>query len=178
MRLVHTRNDPIIAWECLVTPRSEKRRREILARKREKKKVALPPKVGTQQKKTSIEIPVSNECNLYASERKDIVKEYKEITIATKVIYGPYRPSLKQVAEKVAEKHSLSVKEIQSQTRMRHVIKARHEFFYLARVEARTSYYKIGQFCGKRDHSTVMSGAKKYADSHDLPAPEPKRNYS
>lgn len=178
MRLVHTRNDPIIAWECLVTPRSAKRRREISSRKREQKKVALPPKVGVEQKKTSIEIPVNNKCNLYATEHKDIVKEYKEITIATEVMYGPYRPSLKQVAEKVAEKHSISVKEIQSKTRMRHVIKARHEFFYLARVEAKTSYYKIGQFCGKRDHSTVMSGAKNYARIHGLPAPEPKRNYS
>lgn len=39
------------------------------------------------------------------------------------------------------------------------LVRARHVFFYLARLSGKATLKEIGGYCGGRDHSTVISGA-------------------
>lgn len=72
------------------------------------------------------------------------------------------RPSLASIAREVAEKHNVTLHDMKSARRQPWIVSARHEFFYRARNETPHSYPKIGEFLGRKDHSTVMHGVRKW----------------
>lgn len=65
-----------------------------------------------------------------------------------------------RVMHAVAKHHKISVADIMSETRERHVVTARFEIFYRLRIDLAMSYTRIGKLFGK-DHSTVMHGVNK-----------------
>jgi hypothetical protein len=82
------------------------------------------------------------------------------------------RISLAQIMKEVAEKYCVTVDDIRSARRTRAIMRPRLEFYYRARTETLCSYPAIGKFCGNRDHTTVISGAKKHAKMHGVSLPE------
>jgi chromosomal replication initiator protein len=66
-------------------------------------------------------------------------------------------PTYDQICEAVCERFSLTVSELQSRRRSRHVAVPRQIAMYLCRRLLRSSYPRIGELFG-RDHSTVIHG--------------------
>jgi hypothetical protein len=65
----------------------------------------------------------------------------------------------------VAPEYGLSVSDLLSRTRMVHVVKPRQVAMYLVREIAEWSFAKIGRTMGGYDHTSVMYGHKKVAES-------------
>jgi hypothetical protein len=72
------------------------------------------------------------------------------------------RDNYVNVLRMVAAKHNLDPNDIMGENRNRKLIAARHEFWYIAHFELGYSYCHIGRFA-KKDHSTILHGAKKHA---------------
>lgn len=85
------------------------------------------------------------------------------------------RISLFKIMEEVADKYGVSVDDIKSNRRSHVIVNPRLEFYYRARTETLCSYPEIGRFCGGRDHSTVISGAIKYAKNNGKDLPESRQ---
>lgn len=84
---------------------------------------------------------------------------------------------LKKIIEEVADKYDVSVNEIKSPSRVRAIVKPRQEFFYRAKTETLKSYPEIAQFCGGRDHTTVIHAVNKFASDNDFPLPHKAGSY-
>jgi chromosomal replication initiation ATPase DnaA len=61
------------------------------------------------------------------------------------------------ILQDVADRHGVTVDDIKSPLRIKRVVIARQEAYYLLR-EAGYSFPQVGRFCGGRDHSTVVHG--------------------
>ena len=72
------------------------------------------------------------------------------------------RDNYLNVLRQVAQKHNLDPNDIMGENRNRKLIAARHEFWYIAHFQLGYSYCHIGRFA-KKDHSTILHGAKKHA---------------
>lgn len=73
------------------------------------------------------------------------------------------RNVLRHLLRAVADKHGITVAEIMSGERWKHIVLARHEFCYLARVEIGRSLPAIGRFI-HRDHSTVLHAVRAHQE--------------
>lgn len=77
---------------------------------------------------------------------------------------------MKDIAADVAQRHGLTVKELRGPKRTRAISTARFEAFWLCRRETRSdgkprwSYPTIGQYFGKRDHTTVLHGCVRHQE--------------
>ncbi len=77
--------------------------------------------------------------------------------------------SMKHILREVCWKHGVTKAEMESQRRTRHITKARQEFYYRATMETPASFPQIGKMVGNRDHTTVLHGARVYAERNGLP---------
>ncbi len=68
---------------------------------------------------------------------------------------------LDDIARAVCGVYEVSKQEFISPRRAPRIVVARHVFFWLARRFTSFSFPQMGQFCGGRDHCTVMHGFKK-----------------
>lgn len=68
----------------------------------------------------------------------------------------------RKITKEVAEKHNVSVRDMQSASRFRHIVTARNEAFYRLRNETTLSLPQIGRRFGDRDHTTVLHGIRRY----------------
>lgn len=68
--------------------------------------------------------------------------------------------ALRDVVAQVAAEFGVSVLDIKSERRGRHLCKARLKFYWRAARETKHSYPEIGRFCGGRDHTTVLYGIR------------------
>lgn len=94
-------------------------------------------------------------------------RDAQVVARARKLFLSPVeqvRPTLRSIAEEVAEKHNVTIDEMQSPRRQKRIVRARHEYCYRARHETTHSYPRIGAFLGGRDHSTVIHGVKKWGE--------------
>jgi len=66
-----------------------------------------------------------------------------------------------RVARVVAKYFSLSVADLKSDSRRRHIATARRILVYLAREHCEKSFSQIGKFLGGRDHTTVLYNHQK-----------------
>lgn len=86
----------------------------------------------------------------------DLVSLWRHDTI------GFRRATMKDVIERVAEKHRVTVEDIKGpSTRRRDIVPARQEFFYEAHLIGR-SYPQMATFCGERHHTTAMAGKRRH----------------
>ena len=72
--------------------------------------------------------------------------------------------SIEDVLCKVAKYYKVEESDILSKRRPQHLVRARHMAIYLARELTNRSYSDIGQFFGKRHHTTVKSACEKVAE--------------
>lgn len=66
-----------------------------------------------------------------------------------------------RIVSVVANYYGLSVDELKGKSRVNKIVLARHVAMYLIKYKLQSSYEKIGDTFGKRDHTTVMSGISK-----------------
>jgi chromosomal replication initiator protein len=77
----------------------------------------------------------------------------------------PNRVSVDAIMRSVAERFSLSVRDITGKRRHRHVARARHICMYLARKMTAHSLEEIGRYIGGRDHTTIMHGFQRIREA-------------
>lgn len=80
-------------------------------------------------------------------------------------------PMLRAIMGEVAEKHGITVVDIQSHRRDEKAVVARREYFYRARTETPRSLPMIARQCGGRDHTTAISAIRKYERLMKEPTP-------
>lgn len=73
--------------------------------------------------------------------------------------------TLDDIMEAVSFATGITVREIRGRCREHRIITARHMYFFYAYEKTPCSYDKIGEFCGGRDHATVLYGRRKYMDT-------------
>ncbi|MDQ7030926.1 MAG: chromosomal replication initiator protein DnaA [Ardenticatenia bacterium] len=81
------------------------------------------------------------------------------------VLERPPALELDWVIEEVARFYHLSVDDLKSPSRRKHIVHARQVAMYLAREETDASLIRIGEALGGRDHSTVLYGYEKVAQA-------------
>ena len=64
------------------------------------------------------------------------------------------------IQEIVSEYFQISIEELQSKTRKRHVVQARQLAMFFAKKYTKLSLANIGKYIGKRDHATVLHACK------------------
>lgn len=91
----------------------------------------------------------------------------KEITIdlvkQTLIDFAGYKQkeiSIKKIQDIISNYFNISIDEIQSKTRKRNVVQARHLAMYFAKKLTKNSLANIGKQIGKRDHATVLYACK------------------
>jgi len=66
------------------------------------------------------------------------------------------------ILREVAEKHNMSVKQIQSAARLKAYVEARQEASYRLNKELGFSLTQIGRMLGRRDHTTILHAINRY----------------
>lgn len=75
------------------------------------------------------------------------------------------RITLSSIIVAVAVATQVLPNDLRSPRRHRHVVAARHVYFWIARNYTGKSFPSIGRFCGRMDHTSVMHGVKKVDDN-------------
>jgi chromosomal replication initiator protein len=75
----------------------------------------------------------------------------------------PAKPSMKQIATLVAERHGLGLEHLVGPETAQRFVLPRHEAMFLIRAENRYSLPQIGKFFGDRNHATVIHGVRRHA---------------
>lgn len=73
----------------------------------------------------------------------------------------PRELKVEDVQKKVAEKFQLSLEEMKSPTRKKHIVTARQTAMYLIKKHFKKSLNDIGILFNKKDHTTVLNSIKK-----------------
>lgn len=76
-----------------------------------------------------------------------------------------------QLIDEAALIYSVTPGQIKGRSRTGYIVEARHWVMYHARAAGRSSLPDIGRRIGGRDHTTVIHGANKHAERHDLDKP-------
>ena len=72
------------------------------------------------------------------------------------------RSPLEQIIFECCAKYGVSVAEVKSERRTAQLVIARMEYYFRARRETVQSYLGIGRTMNNKDHTTVISGIKRY----------------
>lgn len=72
-------------------------------------------------------------------------------------------PSMAEIAQQVATDHDLTVADLRGSAKRKVVAHPRQKAMYLMYRTGKFSYGQIGHYLGKRDHTTVMDGVRRYA---------------
>jgi len=72
------------------------------------------------------------------------------------------RFTMREIMDRIARACGVTSMEIRSPSRAAYLMLPRHAFFYWARRLTGKSYPQIGGFCGGRDHTTALHGARVY----------------
>jgi len=71
-------------------------------------------------------------------------------------------PKWKLILREICEQHGISMDQLTSHNRAKHLIEARMLAYYRLKTELNLSLPQIGRYIGDRDHSTVYYGIKRY----------------
>lgn len=83
---------------------------------------------------------------------------------------APQPLTMRAIADEICARHNVTLAELVSHDRTRRVSQPRYEFMWRARQVFRSdglhrfSFPKIGQFLGGRHHTTILLGARRYAE--------------
>lgn len=84
------------------------------------------------------------------------------------------RISVRLIKALVAQRHGLTVADLEGACRKKRVVVARHEAIYIAASRTHLSYVQIGRLMGGRDYTTVLSGIQRHAKRCGLDLPRVK----
>lgn len=76
-------------------------------------------------------------------------------------------PSLDQIMRAVCFVSGFSLADMRGDTRVQPIVYARQAFYYISRHAAGESFPRIGRFCGKKNHTTVIYGVEMAANRPD-----------
>ena len=82
-------------------------------------------------------------------------------TIFSKI--PPARITLSEIMQVVCGLTKVSRNDFEGPFRPRHIVRARHIYFYMARQLTKNSFPQIARRCGDRDHTTALHGYRKVA---------------
>jgi hypothetical protein len=82
---------------------------------------------------------------------------------ADSIVLPTSRAKAREILQEVADRSGFTIEELVSMRRTQPLCDARNEIYYRLKKETTWSYPRIGEFLGDRDHTTVMSGARKFA---------------
>lgn len=94
------------------------------------------------------------------------------VVIQRQILTLPRRPervtfTLAQILNAVSEAAWLDVADIIGPWREKNLVQARMAAYYLCRTYSKSSFPRIGQFMGGRDHTTVLYGYNKVKENPD-----------
>lgn len=101
---------------------------------------------------------------------KDLMLERSRIRIMLHEITGEWSKKIGiampattrgKIIERVAQKHGVTLDEMKSTKRHRHLVRARQEAYYLLYNEGKLSYPSVGRIF-ERDHTTVIHGYRRH----------------
>lgn len=103
---------------------------------------------------------------IYAKSRntKDITINIVKEALKSKLVARSVILTVDNIKEKVAEHYHFSVKELESKSRVKPLVRARMMAMKLARDKTGESLPSIGKKFGGKDHTTVMNACKKIAE--------------
>jgi chromosomal replication initiator protein len=73
------------------------------------------------------------------------------------------KPTMREMAMEVAEKHGVTLEDLQGPSRTQKLATARQEAMARIYATGRYSTTQVGRFFGGRDHTTVMHGCRAHA---------------
>jgi len=80
---------------------------------------------------------------------------------------------LEVLARAVCQVYRISIADLIGPSRKQNVVRPRHVFFYIARLQGSATLKDVGHYCGGRDHSSVIHGASQVENAlsieNDLP---------
>ena len=81
-------------------------------------------------------------------------------SLMAEALFNKKEITVEYIQEIVSEYFQLSIEELQSKTRKRHVVQARQLAMFFAKKYTKLSLANIGKSIGKRDHATVLHACK------------------
>lgn len=173
MTLVQTK-DPSEFWMCLRLPERGIRHKHFVGKKRTRFYETVGPVFKTEDERGYTSIPPAPKSKPYEpTTHEDPRIRYPKSGV------GPVQ-LIRQIGEQpltwlkrwVAWKHGVRVCELEGPDRSRPFVNARQEYFYRARIDTGKSYPEIAKYCGNRDHTTAIHGARMFAKKNNLHLPE------
>jgi chromosomal replication initiation ATPase DnaA len=73
-------------------------------------------------------------------------------------------PSMRSIAQEVADKYEMSLEELRGPNRSPYVAHPRFEAMWRMRQQHRWSLPQIGRFFSNRDHTTVLHGIRRHQE--------------
>lgn len=123
-------------------------RRRLREERHEQHKLALVE--AEQQRADAINQAITNAA---AKAKREAVEQGK----------APRRPAVAQILNAVCRRYNMTELDIRCQRRTADIVLPRHVVMYLCKTLTELSLPQIGSRLGNRDHTTVLSGAKKIA---------------
>ncbi len=96
--------------------------------------------------------------------KKEITIDLVKKTLVDFTNYKQKEISIKKIQDIISSYFNISIDEIQSKTRKRNVVQARHLAMYFAKKLTKNSLANIGKQIGKRDHATVLYACRTVSD--------------
>lgn len=92
--------------------------------------------------------------------KKEINDELAEVTISNFVSNSRKEISIDYIQNVVSKYFKIPIEDLQSKSRKRDIVQARHTAMYFAKKHTNASLASIGSKIGKRDHATVLHACK------------------
>ncbi|MDK7675180.1 chromosomal replication initiator protein DnaA [Weeksella virosa] len=92
--------------------------------------------------------------------RKEITLDLVKDTLSNIIQYSKKEISIDYIQKTVCDYFKIPIEDIQSRSRKRDVVQARHLAMYFAKIHTKASLKSIGDKIGNRDHATVLHACK------------------
>lgn len=132
-----------------VFAKEDQARREAIAMERKRQREA------EEQKRVQRRISWQNMVAMM------IAKKEKDVADLDAFIHMP-RHSLNQIMLEISIKYGVSIEDLKSRRKPIRIALARAEYYWRARRETSHSLTSIGRNCGGKDHTTILSGVRRY----------------
>lgn len=77
------------------------------------------------------------------------------------------RVMVSDIMREVSQRTGIGLNELKSARKTHNLVQARHYIYWRARRETTASFPQIGRLLGRRDHTTVIHGARRFQEALD-----------
>ncbi len=141
-------------------------RREIIQQKIEKDGIEIPEVVleyiaeNVETNVRELEGTLNSIIAQSTFNRKEITLDLVKDTLSNIIQYSKKEISIDYIQKTVCDYFKIPIEDIQSRSRKRDVVQARHLAMYFAKMHTKASLKSIGDQIGNRDHATVLHACK------------------